>query len=74
MDKKPNDMDMQEVIKLANSPAGKALMAQLQQSHAEQVRQATQQAQQGSMDDATKTVRQMLSSPEIRKLLKQLGR
>ncbi len=72
MEKKPGNMDMQEVMRLAKSPAGQALIAQLQRTHPQQVRQATQQAQDGSMEDATQTVKQMLSSPEIRKLLKQL--
>ncbi len=73
MDIKSDDMDMQQILKLAKSPAGQALIAKLQCSCGDQVRQATQQARQGSMEDAARTVKQMLSSPEVQKLAKQLG-
>ncbi len=71
-DKKPN-ISMEDAIKLAESDAGKQLIALLQKSNSESVRSAMDQAAAGDYGKAKQTLSSILSSPEVRALLKQLG-
>ena len=73
MEKKIQDFSMDEVMRLAKSPAGKQLIAMLQQQNNGQLQQAMTQAKSGDYANASKTVSDMLSSPEAQKLLKELG-
>ena len=73
MEKKIQDFSMDEVMRLAKSPAGKQLIAILQQQNSGQLQQAMTQAKSGDYANASKTVNDMLSSPEAQKLLKELG-
>ena len=73
MEKKIQDFSMDEVMRLAKSPAGKQLIAMLQQQNNGQLQQAMTQANSGDYANASKTVSDMLSSPEAQKLLKELG-
>ena len=73
MEKKIQDFSMDEVMRLAKSPAGKQLIAMLQQQNNGQLQQAMTQAKSGDYANASKTVSDMLSSPEAQKLLKQMG-
>ena len=73
MEKKFQDFSMDEVMRLAKSPAGKQLIAILQQQNSGQLQQAMTQAKSGDYANASKTVNDMLSSPEAQKLLKELG-
>ena len=61
MEKKSGDFSMQEVMRLASSPAGKQLIAMLQQ------------AKSGDYSNAGQTLSGMLSTPEAQKLLRELG-
>ena len=73
MEKKIQDFSMDEVMRLAKSPAGKQLIAMLQQQNNGQLQQAMTQAKSGDYANASKTVSDMLSSPEAQNLLKELG-
>lgn len=73
MEKKFQDFSMDEVMRLAKSPAGKQLLAMLQQQNSGQLQQAVTQAKTGDYANASKTLNDMLSSPEAQKLLKELG-
>ena len=73
MEKNFQDFSMEEVMRLAKSPAGKQLLAMLQQKDSNQVQQAVAQAKGGDYTSASKTLSEMLSSPEAQKLLKELG-
>lgn len=73
MEKKNQDFSMEEVMRLAKSPAGQQLMAMLQQKDSGQLQQAVTQARTGDYANASKTLSDMLSSPEAQKLLKELG-
>ena len=70
MDKNSGNFSVDEVKKFAQSDAGRQLMALLQQSDSEAVRQA----QAGNYADAMKRLSGFLESPEAKKLLKDLGR
>ena len=73
MEKKSQDFSMEDIKRLAQSPAGQQLIAMLQQSDTEKLQQAIQQAQSGNYTQATQTLSAMLSSPEAKNLMKQLG-
>ena len=73
MEKKFQDFSMEEVMGLAKSPAGRQLIAMLQQKDSGQVQKAVSQAKSGDYAQASRTISDLLSSPEAQKLLKELG-
>ena len=73
MEKKFQDFSMEEVMRLAKTPAGQQLMAMLQQKDSGQLQQAVTQAKGGDFSQASRTLSDLLSSPEAQKLLKELG-
>ena len=73
MEKKSQDFSMEEVMRIAKSPAGQQLMALLQQKNSAALAQATAQAKAGDFSQAGQTLSGMLSSPEAQKLMKELG-
>ena len=64
---------MEEVMRIAKSPAGQQLMALLQQKDSAAVAQAATQAKSGNYTQAGQTLSAILSSPEAQKLMKELG-
>ena len=70
LDKFSKNFSVDEVKKFAESPAGQQLMAMLQKSDSEAVRQA----QAGNYEDAMKRLSGFLQTPEAQRLLKNLGR
>ena len=74
MQKNSQDFSMEEVLRLAESPAGQQLLAMLQSADSTQLQQAMQQATSGEYTQASQTLQSILSSPEAKQLLKQLGR
>lgn len=73
MQKKFKDFSQEDIARLVNSPAGQQLMAFLEQQDPNVLRQAAQQAKTGQTQQAKKTLQQVLSSPEVLRLLQQLG-
>ena len=73
MEKKFQDFSMEEVMGLAKSPAGRQLIAMLQQKDNSQIQKAISQAKGGDYAQASRTISDLLSSPEAQKLLKELG-
>ena len=73
MEKKSQDFSMEEVMRLAKSPAGQQLIAMLKQADNTKLQQAVTQAKTGDYTQASQTLSTMLSSPEAQKLLKELG-
>lgn len=73
MQKKSEDFSMEEVMRLAKSPAGQQLIAMLQQKDNAKLDQATQLAKSGNYTQAAQTLSALLSSPEAQKLMKELG-
>lgn len=64
---------MQEAMRLAKSPAGQQLLAMLQRSDTGEIQKAMDQAAAGDYAQAKQTMSSLLASPEIQKLLQQLG-
>ena len=73
MEKKNKDFSMEEVMRLAKSPAGQQLIAMLKQQDHSKLEQAVAQAKTGDYSQAGQTLSAMLSSQEAQRLLKELG-
>ena len=73
MAKKSQDFSMEDIKRLAQSPAGQQLIAMLQQGDKQTLQQAVSQAQAGNYTQATQTLSALLSSPEAKKLMTELG-
>ncbi len=74
MQNKSNDFSMQDALRLAKSPAGQQLLALLKQTDSSRLQQAAEQADSGNMEQAKLTLSQLLASPQVQKLLEELGR
>lgn len=72
MDSKPDQLTIQEAMRLAKSPAGQKLLALLKSTGGNRVDQARQQAANGDMSQAKQTLSGLLASPEVQKLLKEM--
>lgn len=73
MQKKTQDFSQEDIMRLAQSPAGQQLIAMLRQGDSGRLQQAISQAQSGDYTGASQTINDMLSSPQAQKLLKELG-
>ena len=73
MEKKSQDFSMEDVMRIAKSPAGQQLMALLQQKDSAALDKASAQAKSGNYSQAGQTLSALLSSPEAQKLMKELG-
>ena len=73
MEKKSQDFSMDEIMRVAKSPAGQQLIAMLQKQSSAKLEEAVSQAKTGDYAQASQTLSTMLSSPEAQKLLKELG-
>ncbi len=73
MQKNSQNFSMQEAMRLANSEAGKQLLAILKQSDSNHLQQAMDQAAAGDFETMRKTLSPLLESQEVQSLLKELG-
>lgn len=73
MERNSGDFSMEEAMRLVNSPAGQQLLALLQQSDTETMHRAMEQALRGDFSQAQQTLSDVASSPEVKKLLQQMG-
>ena len=73
MEKKSQDFSIKEAQRLANTPAGRKLMAFLQQQDSTALEKAMAEAQSGNYKAAGNILQALLSSPEAQKLMQQMG-
>ena len=73
MEKKSQDFSIQEAQRLAKTPEGQELMRLLQAKDSVALEKAMADASAGNYKEAGKALSSMLSSPEIRQLIRQLG-
>ena len=71
--KMPNQPSMQEMLRMAASPAGKQLIVLMQQKGGEDLQKAMKLAATGDYTQAKKAMESVLSDPQAQKLLKELG-
>ncbi len=72
MERNNADFSMEEVKRLAQSDAGKQLMAMLSGSHGQTAEAVRSSAQSGDMEQAKKALSAFLSDPKAQALLRQL--
>lgn len=68
----PQGLPMEQIMKLAATPQGQAVLSQLQSNHPKELETAIAQAQAGDFQQVQKTLADFLSSPAGRELMKQL--
>lgn len=73
MEKNADQFSMQEAMRLAQSDAGKQLLALLKKENGAALQQAMDQASTGDYEQVKKTMTSLLASPEAQALLRQLG-
>jgi hypothetical protein len=64
--------DMQQIMKLARSPAGQQLIEALKRTDGSNVEKAAAAASSGDLDQAKQALSGLLKSPEIQRLLRTL--
>lgn len=69
----PQNFSMEQAMKLANSPAGKQLIAMLQQRGGDDFQKAMANAASGNFEMAKDSLSSVLQDPKITALLKELG-
>ena len=73
MEKKSQDFSMKDAQRLAGTTEGQKLMQLLQQQDAGQLQKVMDAAGSGNYQEAGKLLSSLLSSPEARQLIRQLG-
>lgn len=66
------NISMEDAMRFAASPAGRQLLALLQQSHGVELQEAMEKASAGDMRSAQSVLSSLLSSPQVRALLQQM--
>ena len=77
MDNNPNlpgNLSMQEVLRMAASPAGQQLIAMLRKQSGSDFQAAMSSASSGDYTQAKQAIEKLMSDPQAQQLLKQLGR
>lgn len=74
MDNFADEHYRKRAMEFAASPAGKQLLAALQQSGGDSVRQAMEKAAAGDYEAAKKALTAPMADPEVQKLIQQFGR
>ena len=69
-----NMPDYAQMMRIMQSPEGQRLMALLHNTDSAALDSAVSSAQSGDMEAARSALSQILNTPEVRALLKQLGR
>ena len=70
----PNHVSMQEVLRMAASPAGQQLIAMLRKQSGSDFQAAMSSAASGDYTQAKQAIEKLMADPQAMKLLKQLGR
>ena len=70
----PNHISMQEVLRMAASPAGQQLIAMLRKQSDSEFQAAMAGAAAGDYTQAKQAIEKLMTDPQARKLLNQLGR
>lgn len=69
-----NDPTIQEAMRLAQSPAGRQLIALLQQQGGAQLQDAMEKAAAGDLSQAKQALSSLLNTAEAKALLDKMGR
>lgn len=73
MEENSINFSMQDVMRLAGTPAGQELLNYLQQKNQKQLQMAIAHAVSGNLDQAKELLSQLITDPKAQNLIKQLG-
>ena len=73
MEENSNNFSMQDMMRLAGTPAGQQLLNHLQKKNAKQLQMAIAHAVSGTMDQAQAILTELIGDPESQKLIRPLG-
>ena len=73
MEENSINFSMQDIMRLAGTPAGQDLLNYLQSKNQKQLQMASAHAVSGNMDQAKELISQLITDPQARKLVNQLG-
>ena len=73
MEENSINFSMQDIMRLAGTPAGQELLNYLQQKNQKQLQMAIAHAVSGNMDQAKAILSQLIIDPKAHKLVEQLG-
>lgn len=73
MQKNSGNFSFQDIMHLANSPAGKQLISLLQKTDSTAMQKAMEQASAGDYEKAKQALEPFLASEDVKKLMRQLG-
>lgn len=73
MEKKTEDFSIADAMRIAKSPIGQQLLETLKRSDNGELQKAMDQVSAGNFDLAKKELSSIMASPEIKRLLEQLG-
>lgn len=68
----PQGLPLEEMLKLAGTPQGQAILSMLQQQHGKTMESAIAQAQAGDFTQVKQTMTEFLASPAGQALMKQM--
>ena len=73
MQKNFENFSVEEAMQLARSPAGQQLLSMLRNTDSALLQQVSDKASTGDYKEASRLLSSMLSSPEAKKLMQELG-
>ncbi len=74
MQNKPENFSIHDAMRLANSPAGKQLIAILQSTGGSDLEQARRAVEKGDYESAKSNLTEIMKSPQIQALIKEMER
>lgn len=74
MDEKSQKALMQEAMRIAASPQGKQLLSMLNQRQSDKLGKAMASYQAGNAQEAKRILEEVLSSPQGKKIMEQMGK
>ena len=74
MDEKSQKALMQEAMRIAASPQGKQLLYMLNQGQSDKLGKAMASYQAGNTQEAKRILEEVLSSPQGKKIMEQMGK
>ena len=73
MSKNSGDFSQQDILKMAQSPAGKQLIAMLQNADPTALQKAMEQVASGNYEQAKASLSPLMESQKLKSLLQQMG-
>lgn len=74
MDEKSQKALMQEAMRIAATPQGKQFLSMLNQGQSDKLGKAMASYQSGNIQDAKRILEEVLSSPQGKKIMEQMGK